>query len=47
LVFDVTPDGQRFLALLPQEDNQSAATGQAILVLHGLDEIRRLVSAAN
>jgi hypothetical protein len=40
--FDVTPDGQHFLVLLPQ-DVASPTTDQAILVLNWFEEIQRLV----
>ena len=40
--YDVTPDGQRFVVLLP-EDTTGAASTQLVIVLNWFDELRRLV----
>jgi serine/threonine-protein kinase len=45
--YDVTPDGKRFLVLIPEEDSEGPATDHAILVLNWFDEIKRLVPKEN
>ena len=42
LNYDVTPDGQRFVVLLP-EGTTGAASTQLVIVLNWFDELRRLV----
>ena len=45
--YDVTPDGKRFIVLMPQEDPAGPTTSHAILVLNWFDEIKRLVPTEN
>jgi serine/threonine-protein kinase len=45
--YDVTPDGKRFIVLIPQEDSAGPTTNHAILVLNWFDEIKRLVPTDN
>ena len=45
--YDVTPDGKRFVVLLPQEDPSVSTTNHVILVLNWFDEIKRLVPTPN
>jgi hypothetical protein len=44
---DITPDGKRFIVLLPEEGSEGPTTDHVILVLHWFDEIKRLVPTDN